>query len=181
MSIRHSRYLQRSLLALSSIIAIFVGMHFMQNQAPENMTENVTESVHQTQQEHTIQSDVKNGLHQAKIETILISKRESPMKANRRWVEIDKSLANKLWAHLRSEQISASDYFGSSEGLPSFSPPHYDAIVIVNDTEKLNISMNGGITEASIESRGLFSPMLLLQYDQSLVASIDKVLETSAE
>ena len=177
MSIRHSRYQNRYLLVLSIFIICLLGMNFMQHK--EMVKE--TELVDQSDQGTTFNYDLNTEYSQTNIEAILITKREQPIRTNRRWVELDSLIANKLWSHLRSKQIDASDYFDSSEGLPSFNPPHYDAIVILNDTEKLNITMDGSITEVSIGAIELFNPILLLRYDQSLVTSIDKVLDASVK
>lgn len=177
MSINHSQFRYKSFLALSILVIVFSGNYFLQNKEKGK----VTEPVDQPHQGITINSDLKTEFSQTKIEAILISKRGSPIRANRQWVELEKSIANKLWSHLRSKQIDASDYFHNDGGLPSFAPPNYDVIVMLNDREKLNLTMDGAMEEVLIDSRELYIPCILLRYDKNLVTSIDKILDASVE
>lgn len=173
MLLSYGRYRSGFISGLSILIICFVVMFFGENSAQEP----VKTAAEQSAEEEISFNVLPAEFNQAQIETILMSKRESPPRANRQWIEIDGKLANQLWTHLRTARLSKkkeSEYFLPG-ALPQFAPPCYDAIVIFNDREKINLTMTADIAEVFVDSKKLDTLMILLRYDESLVTRLNQI------
>tara|TARA_R110002111_G_scaffold228511_1_gene289919 strand:- start:656 stop:1195 length:540 start_codon:yes stop_codon:yes gene_type:complete len=173
MLLNYGRYRNRYVAGFSILVicitAMFVGEHHAQ--------EPVKAAAEQSEEEQTGFNVLPPEFKQTQIETILMSKRESPLRANRQWIEIDGKLANQLWTHLRSARLSENEVSQKilPGTLPQFGPPCYDAIVIFNDREKMNLVMTADISEVFVDSKKLDTSMILLRYDESLVTRLDRI------
>lgn len=164
-----NRYVSGFSILVICVAALFGGEHADQ--------EPVKAAAEQSEKEQTSFNALPPEFKQAQIETILMSTRESLPRANRQWIEIDGKLASQLWTHLRSARLSEdeeSQMFPPGT-LPQFGPPCYDAIVIFNDREKMNLAMTAGISEVHVDSKERLWPVILLRYDKSLVTRLDQI------
>tara|TARA_R110001592_G_scaffold354651_2_gene654428 strand:- start:2781 stop:3359 length:579 start_codon:yes stop_codon:yes gene_type:complete len=164
-----NRYVSGFSMLFICVAALFWGEH--------SALEDVKAAAEQSEEDQTSFHALPAEFNQAQIETILMSKRESPPRANRQWIEIDGKLANQLWTHLRTARLSKkeeSEYFLPG-ALPQFAPPCYDAIVIFNDREKINLTMTADIAEVFVDSKKLDTLMILLRYDESLVTRLNQI------
>lgn len=173
MLLSYGRYRNRYVSGFSVLVicvaALFWGEHSAQGP--------VKAAAEQPEEKQTSFHVLPPEFKQAQIETILMSKRESPLRANREWIEIDGKLANQLWTHVRSARLSENEVSQNflPGTLPQFAPPCYDAIVIFNDREKMNLAMTADISEVHVDSKERLWPMILLRYDESLVTRLDQI------
>jgi hypothetical protein len=164
-----NRYVSGFSILMICVAVLFWGEHSAQ--------EPVKAAAEQSEEEQTGFHALPPEFKQAQIETILMSKIESPPKANRQWIEIDGKLANQLWTHVRSARLSESEESQKflPGTLPQFAPPCYDAIVIFNEREKMNLAMTADISEVHVYSKERLWPMILLRYDKSLATRLDQI------
>lgn len=173
MLLSYGRYRNRYISGFSILFICVAALFWGEHSAQEPVKAAAEQSEEEEAGFHALPSEFK----QPQIETILMSKIESPPKANRQWIEIDEKLANQLWTHLRSARLSEdeeSQMFPPGT-LPQFAPPCYDAIVIFNDREKMNLVMTAGISEVHVDSKERLWPVILLRYDKSLVTRLDQI------